>query len=48
MNEAPVETPGPFSWAKYRLNRLNGLESTFLQLDSGPSPDGRRWRVSAG
>lgn len=26
MNEAPVETPGPFSWAKYRLNGLNGLE----------------------
>ena len=26
MNEAPVETPGPFSWAKYRLNGLKGLD----------------------
>ena len=38
MNEAPVETPGPFSWVEYRLKGLDGLDCI-----SGLLPVAKQW-----
>lgn len=37
-DEAPVETPGPFSWVEYRLKGLDGLDCI-----SGLLPVAKQW-----